>query len=387
MRLLDDQVIEYSNNDAEWTMRLFGALVQGVQTAEDVSKHLEATLPMISSYLSASSLGHFASRVETLKAMASMADEMVNVDATSSFKQTAALLHNVVANASLFMPRLNDSLHTQRAIIDKAIKDFVKLASWKDVNVYALKASAVKSHRQLHRNVRKFREVLRQPVAPILMDHNSICPQEAPSATPRGTIPPLFTFSPVSTEAISARSAVEPASPAHLVRLEDTLKRYHSVHEKARSTLSISGADSLDMMAIEIIETAAELAKATPESLTKENTKLVNNLASRKRKAYSDLLKALRASGFSNSVRADQLAKQQSSTSMATLARLPILPDGLDSGDIKKVESYHHRLNVLMITLRAAFNGHNPDIASQDLERGIGYAESVFAAALVERQK
>jgi midasin len=387
MRLLDDQVIEYSNNDAEWTMRLFGALVQGVQTAQDVSKHLEATLPMISSYLSASSLGHFASRVDTLRAMASMADEMVNIDKTSSFKQTAALLHNVVTNASLFMPRLNDLLHTQRAIIDKAIKDFVKLASWKDVNVYALKASAVKSHRQLHRNVRKFREVLRQPVAPILMDHNSICPQEAPSATPRGAIPPLFTISSVSSEAISARSEIEPASPAHLVRLEDTLKRYHSVHEKARSTLSVSGADILDTMAVEIIETAAELAKATPESLTKENTKLVNNLASRKRKAYSDLLKALRASGFSNSVRADQLAKQQSSTSMSTLARLSILPDGLDSGDIKKVESYHHRLNVLMITLRAAFNGHNPDIASQDLERGIGYAESVFAAALVERQK
>ena len=387
MRLLDDQVIEYSNNDAEWTMRLFGALVQGVQTAEDVSKHLETTLPMISSYLSASSLGHFASRVDTLRAMASMADEMVSIDKTSSFKQTAALLHNVVANASLFMPRLNDSLHTQRAIIDKSIKDFVKLASWKDVNVYALKASAVKSHRQLHRNVRKFREVLRQPVAPILMDHNSICPQEAPTATPRGSIPPVFTISAISTEAIDARSAIEHASPAHLVRLGDTLNRYHVVHEKARSTLQSSAADSLDEMAVEIIETAAELAKATPESLTKENTKLVNNLASRKRKAYSDLLKALRASGFSNSVRADQLAKQQSSTSMSTLARLPVLPEGLDNGDIKKVESYHHRLNVLMITLRAAFNGHNPDIASQDLERGIGYAESVFAVALVERQK
>jgi midasin len=387
MRLLDDQVIEYSNNDAEWTMRLFGALVQGVQLADDVGKHLETTLPMISSYLSASSLGHFASRVDTLQALANMSDEMAALDSASNFKQTAALLHNVVANASLFLPRLNDSLHTQRAIIDKAIKDFVKLASWKDVNVYALKASAVKSHRQLHRNVRKFREVLRQPVAPILMDHNSICPQEPASATPRGTIPPLFTITPMTAEVVNARNVIEPAPPAHLVRLEDTLRRYHSVHERARSTLQTSGADSLDTMAVEIIETAAELAKATPDSLTKENKKLVNNLASRKRKAYSDLLKALRASGFSNSVRADQLAKQQSSTSMSTLARLPVLPDGLDNNDIKKVESYHHRLNVLMITLRAAFNGHNPDIASQDLERGIGYAESIFAFALVERQK
>lgn len=387
MRLLDDQVEEYVNNDTEWTMRLFGALIQGVQTAEDVQAHLASTLPMISSYLSASTLGHFDSRVETLKALGKMADEMAQIAEYPHFKQTALLIHNIAENASLFLPRLNDSLNTQRAVIDKAIKDFVKLASWKDVNVYALKASAVKSHRQLHRNVRKFREVLRQRVEPILMDHNSICPQESSSASPRGVIPPTFDFMTLSVEAVVARQAVQPAPPAHLARLEDTLKRYHTIHEQVRSTLQISGADSVDEMAVEIIETAAELAKATPETLTKENTKLVNNLASRKRKAYSDMLKALRASGFSNSVRADQLSKQQSSTWMAGLAGLPLLPDGVDTNNIRKVESYHHRLNVLMITLRAAFNGHNPDIASSDLERGIGYSESIFATAVVQRQK
>jgi midasin len=387
MRLLDDQVGEYVNNDTEWTMRLFGALIQGVQTAEDVSAHLASTLPMISSYLSASTLGHFGSRVDTLKALGKMADEMARIGEYAQFKQTALLVHNIVENASLFLPRLNDSLNTQRAVIDKAIKDFVKLASWKDVNVYALKASAVKSHRQLHRNVRKFREVLRQRVAPILMDHNSICPQESASASPQGSIPPIFDSVVLSADALTARQAVQPAPPAHLVRLEDTLKRYRSIHEQVRSTLQPTGADSVDEMAVEIIETAAELAKATPETLTKENTKLVNNLASRKRKAYSDMLKALRASGFSNSVRADQLTKQQSSTWMSSLAGLQALPDGVDATDVRKVESYHHRLNVLMITLRAAFNGHNPDIASQDLERGIGYSESIFATALVQRQK
>jgi midasin len=387
MRLLDDQVGEYIDKDTEWTLRLFGALVQGVQATEDAAKHLETTLPMISSYLSASSLGHFASRIDTLRALGRMAGEMSPITGDKRFDQAALLVHNIVENASLFLPRLNDSLHTQRAIIDKAIKDFVKLASWKDVNVYALKASAVKSHRQLHRNVRKFREVLRQPVAPILMDHNSICPQESASATPRGVIPPLLGPITLPAEASTARQSVQPAPPAHLVRLEDTLKRYNSIHEKVRVSLQTTDADSVDEMAVEIIETAAELAKATPESLTKENTKLVNNLASRKRKAYSDLLKALRASGFSNSVRADQLAKQKSSTWMSGLAGLPALPEGLDATNVNKVESYHHRLNVLMITLRASFNGHNPDIASQDLERGIGYAESIFAISLVERQK
>jgi midasin len=142
-------------------------------------------------------------------------------------------------------------------------------------------------------------------------------------------------------------------------------------------------------MAVEIIETAAELAKATPSTLTKENTKMVNNLASRKRKAYADMLKALRASGFSQNVRADQLARQQS---VVWLAQRPAivtdqLPEGFSHDDLSKIESYHHRMAVLMMALRAAFNGHSPDINSQDLQRGIGFAESVYASALTERDR
>lgn len=383
MRLLDDQIKEYVNNDAEWTLRLFGALIPGVASVEDVGKHLEETLPMITTYLSTSSLGHFGGRIDVLKSLGQICSRLPG----SAYAQVSTLLHNIVQNASLFLPRLLDSLRQQRAVIDKNIKDFVKLASWKDVNVYALKASAVKSHRQLHRAVRKFREVLRQRVAPILMDHNSICPQDPPVPTlpnPASTVFPLFTF---DQHLVSAREQVQPSAPAHLVRLEDTMKRYHSVHEQVRSHLSPVVGETLDNMSIDIIETAASLAKATPASLTKENAKLVNNLASRKRKAYSDLLKALRASGFSNSVRADQLGKQQNPKWISSLLPLPEPPTGLELSDVAKIENYHHRLNVLMITLRAAFNGHNPDIASQDLERGIGFAESVFASALVEKQK
>lgn len=383
MRLLDDQVKEYVDNDAEWTLRLFGALIQSVSTVTDVAKHLETTLPMILSYLSTSSLGHFGARVDTLKALGQLSLQLDG----EAHAQTSVLLHNIVANSSLFLPRILVSLRTQRAIIDKAIKDFVKLASWKDVNVYALKASAVKSHRQLHRNVRKFREVLRQPVAPILMDHNSLCPQEQAALSSLGTPAPLFDITAVVPAVMAAREGAAPATPAHLARLPDIQKRYHSIHDQTRAAITTHAGDALDGMTVDIIETAAALAKATPANLTKDNTKLVNNLASRKRKAYSDLLKSLRASGFSNSVRADQLAKQQSPTWISALPALPQLPNDVDSGSIDKIENYHHRLNVLMITLRAAFNGHNPDIASQDLERGIGFAESVFASALVERQR
>jgi midasin len=61
------------------------------------------------------------------------------------------------------------------------------------------------------------------------------------------------------------------------------------------------------------------------------------------------------------------------------------LPADLDT--VKKVEGYHHKMAILMIALRAAFNGHNDDIASQDLQRGIGFVESIYATALGSRDR
>jgi midasin len=174
-----------------------------------------------------------------------------------------------------------------------------------------------------------------------------------------------------------------------LVRLPETYARFSRIHDNAAGLASSDSTGSgLDAIAVEIIETAAELAKATPSTLTKENTKIVNNLASRKRKAFADMLKALRASGFSQNVRADQLARQQSVVWLAQRPSITAdqLPEGF-SHVLSKIESYHHRIAVLMMALRAAFNGHSPDINSQDLQRGIGFAESVYASAVNERDR
>lgn len=53
----------------------------------------------------------------------------------------------------------------ERARIDKDVQNLIKLASWKDVNVYALKQSAIRSHHQLYKSVRKLRMVLQKPAS------------------------------------------------------------------------------------------------------------------------------------------------------------------------------------------------------------------------------
>lgn len=390
MRLLEDQAKAYIDSDAEWTLRLYGALIHGSLSAANAEEHIRTVLPLLNTYLSSSTLGHYATRLSTLRAFEKMANEMAllstSADHVKSLRNISTLLHNVLANSTLFAPRISDSLAAQRAALDKSIKDYVRLASWKDVNVYALKASAVNSHRHLHRSIRKFRAALSQPVSPILADLNSLCPQEPAQ---QGSIPAtvLPDVRPPPSDSIVARGEAD--LPDHLVRLESTFGRYLSVMTSAaRKQGDREGiASALDGIAIDIIETVQELAKATPSTLTEENKKIVNNLASRKRKAFSDLLKALRASGFSNSVRADALNHQKDASWLAARPPLAIVrAEGLvQSEAVNKINGYHARMGVLMIALREAFNGHNDDINSQDLERGIGFVESIYATSLQQR--
>ncbi|WVQ98136.1 hypothetical protein IAU59_005258 [Kwoniella sp. CBS 9459] len=387
MRLLDDQAAQYIAQDNEWTLRLYGALIHGAVSAKDIAKHTEEVLPMISTYINSSTFGSFSARLGLLSCFERMATDLSAQ--VAELRAVATLLHNILANARLFEPRLADSMHSQRSVIDKAIKDFVKLASWKDVNVYALKASAVKSHRQLHRSIRKFRDLLRQPVSPVLGELTGIVPQESAVPTEQSATT-IVDVSPLSHDSVEARKqAAQAVVPDVLARLPETLHRYVDIHSRLRQSLTGPSASHLDNMTVDIIETTASLAKATPSTLTKENTKIVNNLASRKRKAFADLLKTLRACGFSQAVRADQLARQQSTIWLANRPALTTagLPDNFDVKGVQKIETYHHRMDVLMSALRAAFNGHNDDIASQDLQRGIGFTESVYATALVERDR
>ncbi|WVQ75947.1 hypothetical protein IAR50_005582 [Cryptococcus sp. DSM 104548] len=383
-RLLDDQAEQYVSQDDEWTLRLYGALIHGAVSSQDIEKHMAETLPLISTYINNSTVGHFVSRVELLAAFQRMSIEMSHQ--APQLSKIAIMLHNLLANAELFALRIKDSLSTQRAVIDKSIKDFVKLASWKDVNVYALKASAQKSHKALHRSIRKFRDVLRQPVAPMMMELNGVVPQEA-SIPSEPWVPSVYEQSLMSASVLESRKSVSTPVPEVLSRLDETLSRYGQVHDKIRGTVTGATASLVDTMAVDVIDTAAHLNKQTPSTLTKENEKVVNNLASRKRKAYSDMLKALRAAGFSQNVRADQLARQQSTMWLVSQPHLAIrgLSDDLAGQDVTKVENYHHKMEILVAAVRAAFNGHSPDINSQDLQRGIGFVESLYATALNER--
>ena len=49
----------------------------------------------------------------------------------------------------------------------------MKVARWNDINFYALKQTVEKTHRTLHKHMKQFENILRQPVRAALTDNSS----------------------------------------------------------------------------------------------------------------------------------------------------------------------------------------------------------------------
>lgn len=85
-----------------------------------------------------------------------------------SLRRVSRLMLNVHSFYSQYISRVDTFLGTERRKIEKDVQDLIKLASWKDVNVYALRQSAIKSHHMLYKAVRKLRTVLQKPASDFL---------------------------------------------------------------------------------------------------------------------------------------------------------------------------------------------------------------------------
>lgn len=391
-RLMDQEVIAYDSENAAWWFRLYELLMVGTESAIETAgseielkfqKHLDSALPLIMEYISATSCGHFGSRLRLLGSFADYIDVTKlrsSVRASEQWRSVMHLLRNIEASYGQYAEIVQQNISKQRDPLEKAVRDFIKLASWKDVNVNAMRASARKSHAQLYKTIRKFRDVLRQPVTPFL-------------GTPLPTLPAWQSSSFVAASIVQEQSKaiqrpVEIETPTFLADANRTITKYQRIMA-AREEVTASACVTIEDLATDIVETTEALAKETPAHLTEENKKNAKNLQTRKRKAFSDLLKELRRLGFSAKVRADQLANQSSATNILKLC--PLEQDEaseLSARDLlQRVEQYHHRLDFALPAMRHALNDHSTDIVTHDLQRAHGFAESAFAEALGSREK
>ncbi|THH00184.1 hypothetical protein EW026_g2317 [Hermanssonia centrifuga] len=340
--LLDTQATIFAKGASEWWFRLYDATIRGVlnispadreegETQQAVSAFLEDLVPLLDDFLSQGPMAE------------------------------------------------------QRKGLEKDIRGFIKLASWKDVNVHALKQSAQKTHRQLYKIIRKFRQILRQPVSNLLQpvvteNEGRGSPQEIKSG---------IRTSASTVDELSFPDTPSPSTyPRHLSNLPLTYRNFASlIEQRLRLFIESHSSHNVESLAGDIISTSKALAASViPANLdATRRMKLQKNILTRKRKAWSDLLKELKRAGLSGHVKPEILAQHNS---RRWVREQPMLSSDLyASSAILKAEEYFYVLLGLLPELRASLSDHHPDISTRELQRAVMHIESGFSLALQCRSR
>lgn len=383
--LLQTQALTFSEGTSESWFHLYDISIRGPlgnaqDSADALGQYLGQYATLLENFIRTSPLGQFNSRVELLQTF----DAYIGLLAASKAGDQRITLHRVqrllrstTREYNRFIVQIGKSLSEQRVKLEKEIQAFIKLASWKDVNVHALKESSQRTHHNLYKIVRKFREVLRQPVSGHLQTIFAGETEQRPlesglTRTVAPSVSPVFLSETLSTH------------PAHLANLDQTYQKFDFfLADRIRNVMRSPAPGVLDELASEIITTTKSLAaESVPKDLpVAKRNKLEKALLVRKRKAWSDLLKELKRGGLSANVKPDVLRNQRDPL---WIKEQPILLAEATI-PIAKVDLYLDRLQSTLPPLRASLSEHHSDITTRDLQRGVMLLESGFTHALDAR--
>jgi midasin len=382
--LLQVQLRVFEDQAAEWWPNLYnvcvrGALAVAVDTeAASLDKYLDDLVPLVDNLLASSPLGQLARRLEMVQAFAHLLDGLISSRSEREgdiLRRVGNILRTTGDYYRQFTPAIATSFNQQRAALEKDIRGYIKLASWKDVNVQALKASAVRTHHQLYKTIRKFRDIMRQPITPHLtLDGQS----EKSIANP----PSDYSF-PIADEHDSRMPIRIEGSSSRAADLPRTLTMFDSF-VKERIVPAISSRDSIniDHLASDIIQRSQTLARATipADTPSEKRASAQKALFVLKRKAWTDLLKELKRIGLATAVKPDILERQRN-------LRWLREQRGLGRDDDIGVETYIQRVQVVLPQLRNALADHHADLSTRDLNRATMFVESGLEFGLEARSR
>ncbi|KAI0400957.1 hypothetical protein F4802DRAFT_619434 [Xylaria palmicola] len=379
-RLFDMEIAKCNDDAGSWWFIAYQAIIAAAvslpQETEEIQKYAFNLIKELGGYFSSAPVGQFAGRLNLLRQLHMQLTLLV-----SEFPALAIIrdsLHNFIDFYTRYEKSVEDLIRGGRAPIEKQMKDVVLLASWKDTNIVALRASARKSHQKLFKIVRKFRDVLSQPM-------KSVIDQGLPEASQEKA-----TSSGVPHVPLSINLGALDVCNKHISGWRDKHKRLANVQRTVELMSKLSQMPESTVNTAEVIDDflstldtqMAELRKETPSTLTDENKNLVKHLKSRKRKLFADTLKAVRQMGFPYNLGLDILAKQDSlSTVLSSTAHLTdINLPGLDI-----VDYYFHKMLDLASRVRSTAQDHSEDLTAAEVTRSTGLLEGIMYNTIRQR--
>ncbi|KAK9809153.1 hypothetical protein WJX72_010301 [[Myrmecia] bisecta] len=142
---------------------------QAAQAADGTvaeAPQLGDTALAIEQFLQSATLGEFERRLQMVCSFRRQL--LVAAAADPAAAPLAAVLYNSHRYYGQFLPRVKQSIQDGMTPLEKHLQDFVKLAKWEDRGYYAMRVATEKAQRQLHKLTRKAEDLLKQPVAGVL---------------------------------------------------------------------------------------------------------------------------------------------------------------------------------------------------------------------------
>ena len=380
-QLLNHEHLACVEGTSEWWFRIYEATVYGTRAAVlegTLDHHLSNMLPLLESFLMSSSAGEYSPRLQLLRSFGKYTSALARSGQghhDQAMARVSRLLEAISCFYGRFLDQIFKSFDQQRIELDKEIDSFIKLASWKDLNVFALKASAQRTHRHLYRSIKKFRQILRQPVTPYLetkLGHSPSCPEDI--------IYPMLDL------ALTAPDPQFPAPvPAHRRHLNATISRFDTLLLSVLPKLHLFAPVATESFVDSIIETNQELAADVPPKEVKDASKWNKNLLTRKKTAFSRLLKTCKVVGLSDNIQASVLERQRNRVFLFERRRVFPETESAYRISMAKADLYFDRILVHLPKFEASLASHSSDISTRELTRLLNCTHSTLSRGLLTR--
>jgi midasin len=391
--LLQTQAVTFEEGASEWWFRLYNTVIRGLldivdhDRSDSLDEYLGQLVPLLDDFLKSSPLGQFSRRLELLRSFEPLLQHLTVIKserAREPLNRVQRIVHSTQAYYTQFISSITSWFTAQEKAISEEIQSFIKIASWKDVNVQALKASAKKTHHQLHKVIRKYREIMRQPVNDFLR----------PERIPDTVLLSNARLSPSYMRAKTVDSSNLPThltagdGPAHLRDLSKTYRKFDTlITSRIDFFFGSVPSHSLDNLTEQMTSTAKELASVSLPvgATTGRREKLWKAALVRKRKAWSDFAKEFKRIGLATNVQSTVLLQLKNDR---WLREQPFPDIGVDNfAAVQHSEQYFVRLQCLLPRLRDTLGNHHGDISGQELQRSVMLLESALSVSLNCRSK
>ncbi|KAI7867198.1 hypothetical protein BDF14DRAFT_761657 [Spinellus fusiger] len=415
---------QYSQDSAfTWWFHIYDALNNTsfeLGTEEEKTKKTLELLSALDQFIQVSSLVEFEPRLKMIDSFYRQARIQASLAETDgerlSNETVATILRNVYLYYSQFCDYARTHLAQLKKPIEKDLKDFVKIASWKDINIYALRQSAQKTHRQLHKCIRKYRDILNHSMLTIIANYNQehamfqYGDEKKYDDNRHGFVEQLsqsklwIAKSDITSSSLIEWPSSAPPVKRHLTNLQSTLNKMKAFcREDLFVTSDCTKELPLETFITDTIAQIKHFQKETPAVMTDENKSMVKLQKLQKKKALVDTLKELKRLGLK--WRATTLAEQNADTSQLFRLKVAELEAVLKSKDLQKKDlstyscnsedithlwsranDYYYRSIARMTHLRNLSTIQvSKDLSILEVERSMSITEYAFSLITKER--